>query len=61
VVDHEHRFISFELGWPGSDTDIKMFKLSDLWVHRREHFKNGEYILVDKGKPYYLYDLCTYE
>lgn len=49
VVDHMRRFISFDLGWPGSVTDIKMFKHSYLWTHRRLHFKNGEYILVDKG------------
>ena len=25
-------------------------KNSHLWMNRREYFKNGEYILVDKGK-----------
>ena len=49
VVDHSRQFISFDLGWPGPVTDIKMFKHSYLWTHRRLHFKNGEYILVDKG------------
>jgi hypothetical protein len=49
VVDHSRRFISYDLGWPGSVTDVKMFKNSHLWIHRRQYFKNGEYILVDKG------------
>ncbi|KAJ7358270.1 hypothetical protein DFH08DRAFT_911690 [Mycena albidolilacea] len=37
TCDHEKRFTSFELGWPGSVTD------------RHFYFENGEYILVDKG------------
>ena len=47
---HERRFTSYELGWPGAVTDIKIFKNSHLWMNRREYFKDGEYILVDKGK-----------
>jgi hypothetical protein len=31
-----------------------MFKHSYLWTHRRLHFKNGEYILVDKGNAILL-------
>lgn len=50
TIDHERRFTSYELGWPGSVTDVKIFKNSHLWMNRREYFKNGEYILVDKGK-----------
>ncbi|KIL57043.1 hypothetical protein M378DRAFT_88415 [Amanita muscaria Koide BX008] len=50
TVDHERRFTSYELGWPGAVTDIKIFKNSHLWMNRREYFKGGEYILVDKGK-----------
>ena len=34
VVDHSRRFISFDLGWPGSVPDIKIFKHSHLWSHR---------------------------
>ena len=49
VVDHSHWFISLDLGWPGSVSDIKIFKHSHLWSHCQLHFKNGEYILVDKG------------
>ncbi|KAJ7581650.1 hypothetical protein C8J56DRAFT_1006004 [Mycena floridula] len=35
TTDPRHRITSYELGWPGS--------------HRRDHFKNGEYLLADKG------------
>ena len=49
TVDHECRFTSYELGWPGSVTDVKIWKNSHIWMHRRKYFKNGEYILLDKG------------
>jgi hypothetical protein len=49
TVDHELRFTSFEIGWPGSVTDVKVFQNSHLWLRRRDYFKNGECILVDKG------------
>ena len=49
MVDHSCQFISYDLGWPGSVTDVKMFKNLHLWIHQHQYFKNGEYILVDKG------------
>jgi len=49
TVDHQCRFTSHELGWPGSVPDMKVWKQSHLWMHRQDYFKNGEYILVDKG------------
>ncbi|KAE9411318.1 hypothetical protein BT96DRAFT_803896 [Gymnopus androsaceus JB14] len=49
TVDDECRFTSFDLGWPGCVTDSKIFKYSHLWRHRHHYFKDGEYILVDKG------------
>ncbi|OSC99379.1 hypothetical protein PYCCODRAFT_840847 [Trametes coccinea BRFM310] len=50
VVDHECRFISFEMGWPGSVPDVSVWKRSDVWMRRREYFGNGQYILADKGR-----------
>jgi hypothetical protein len=49
TCDHEKRFTSFEIGWPGGVTDVKIFKNSDLWMRRHLYFEHGEYILVDKG------------
>ena len=49
TVDHEGKFTSYKLGWPGAMTDVKIFKNSHLWMHHHDYFKNGEYILVDKG------------
>jgi hypothetical protein len=42
----EHSLTSFEMGWTGS---VKISKNSFLWMHHHDHFKNGEYILADKG------------
>jgi hypothetical protein len=50
TCDHRRKFTSYELGWPGAVTDVKVWKNSDVWKRRHLYFKNGEYILVDKGK-----------
>ena len=49
TVDHRARFTSYELGWPGSVQDSRVFKNSDLWVRRQNYFRQHEYIIVDKG------------
>jgi len=57
TVDHEKRFTSFELGFPGSTTDITMFKNSSIWQLRPVHFKDGQFLIADKGytsSPYLL-------
>ena len=54
TVDHEARFTSYDLGWPSAVTDVKIFKNSDLWMHHHNYFRNGEYILVDKGIIYFI-------
>lgn len=62
TVDHEARFTSFEIGFPGCMTDVTIFKQSDIWVNRARYFSDHEYILVDKGEPFdtlYL-SCCTY-
>lgn len=48
-VDHRLRFTSYEIGWPGSAPDCKIFKHSDLWKNRNRYFQEGEFILVDKA------------
>lgn len=50
IVDHLLRFINFEGGWPGSVTDVTIWKKSHVWTHRHEYFQPGEYLLADKGK-----------
>jgi len=50
IIGHECQIISYDSSWPRSVTDVKMFKQSYLWTHHRNHFQNGEYILMDKGE-----------
>lgn len=49
TCDHECRFTSYELGWAGAVTDVKIFKNSDVWQRRHIYFHGEEYIFVDKG------------
>ncbi|KAL1943466.1 hypothetical protein VTO73DRAFT_4541 [Trametes versicolor] len=47
-IGHGH-FTSYEISWPGSVPDARVFKTSDVWVNRHKYFRPGEYIMVDKG------------
>jgi len=59
-VDHEWCSTSFEMGWPGSIPDNKIWKQSHIWIHHHQYFKNGKYILVDKGSYHCILNVCTY-
>lgn len=64
VCDHLGRFQSYELGWPGSVTDVTMFKESELWLNKERYFEEDEYVLVDRGMEFlskiYPYSLIYY-
>jgi hypothetical protein len=49
VVDHEKRFIAYELGWPGSVPDVTIWKSSHVYKHRATYFQGGKYVMADKG------------
>lgn len=49
TVDHRGRFTSYELGWPGSVQDSRIFKESAIWKELERYFRDHEYIIVDKG------------
>ena len=49
VCDHRSIFTEFDMGWPGSVQDTAVFKESDLWRKKSQHFDDDEYILADKG------------
>ncbi|KAF7367609.1 DDE Tnp4 domain-containing protein [Mycena sanguinolenta] len=51
IVDGDLRFGAWDLGWPGSVTDARVFKNSHFWRHRHQYLSDGRYILVDKGYP----------
>ncbi|KIM72617.1 hypothetical protein PILCRDRAFT_93387 [Piloderma croceum F 1598] len=58
TMDHEHHFTSYDMGWPGSVLDMKVWKQSHLWVHKHQYFKNGWYILGIHPLPM-LFDLAV--
>jgi len=41
--------MAIELGWPGSVSDVTMWKKSHIWQHRLEYFPNDTLVLADKG------------
>ncbi|KAE9398423.1 hypothetical protein BT96DRAFT_760240, partial [Gymnopus androsaceus JB14] len=47
IVNYSIWFSSWELGWPGSVTDSRIFKDSHFWQHRNQYLKDGRYILVN--------------
>lgn len=49
AVDGFGRAIFYDIGWPGSQNDISVFKRSSIWTERHKYFGEGEYILGDKG------------
>ncbi|KAG2068336.1 hypothetical protein BDR04DRAFT_1209245, partial [Suillus decipiens] len=48
IVDHKKRFTSIELGWPGSASDVTMWKQPHVWQHRLDYFKNDALLLADE-------------
>ncbi|KAL5632917.1 hypothetical protein ACGC1H_005763 [Rhizoctonia solani] len=57
VVDFQGRFISFDIGWPGSTNDTTMWKMSHIWRQRHLYFNIDEWIMADKGYPISAYTI----
>ncbi|KAF9019501.1 hypothetical protein BDZ89DRAFT_313433 [Hymenopellis radicata] len=51
TVDHRTRFTSFEMAFSAAVTDSRMFRQSHLFQNRHQYFKDGRYVLADKGYP----------
>jgi len=45
----EKQFIHYDMGWPGNQPDVTVFKHSSVWKRREEYFNTDEYVLCDKG------------
>jgi hypothetical protein len=55
-VDDVGTITSYDIGWPGSQNDISIFKRSNIWLERYRYFEDHEYLLADKGAPdFFLY------
>ena len=60
IVDHLRRFIDFDLGWPGTLTDVALWTRSYIWENRDEFFGPGEYVLADKGEQLHTALMSVY-
>jgi hypothetical protein len=37
------------MGWPGSVSDVTIWKSSDIWARRNLYFPGDYHVLADKG------------
>ncbi|CAG8517100.1 7103_t:CDS:2 [Scutellospora calospora] len=51
VVDHLGRFINYDIGWPASVHDAKVFSNSSLYTQQNNLFQDDDYILADSAYP----------
>ena len=57
VCDDRSAFTHYDLGWPGSATDAKIYRESDIFIKRHQLFEDGEFILADKGMYITVFNL----
>ncbi|CAG8736992.1 14000_t:CDS:1, partial [Dentiscutata erythropus] len=44
-------FISYEIGWPVSVHDAKVFSNSDIFKNYKNYFKEKDYLIADSAYP----------
>lgn len=60
TCDDTGTITSFEIGWPGSVHDSKVFHASPLFLQRSELFQGEEYLLADSGYALYPFVITPY-
>ncbi|CAG8514486.1 194_t:CDS:1 [Cetraspora pellucida] len=51
VVDHKGLFINYDIGWPASVHDAKVFQNSNIYKQSTTFFEGEEYLLGDSAYP----------
>jgi hypothetical protein len=51
TVDHQGIFINYDLGYPASVHDAKVFRNSSLYRYRNQLFEETDYVLADSAYP----------
>ena len=51
IVDHKGMFIDYEIGWPGSVHDAKVYKNSYFYQNVSKIIKGDEFLLGDSAYP----------
>jgi hypothetical protein len=60
TCDDTGTITSFEIGWPGSVHDSKVFHASPLFLQRSRLFQGEEYLLADSGYALYPFVMTPY-
>ncbi|CAG8812510.1 15288_t:CDS:2, partial [Gigaspora margarita] len=61
VVDHKRIFINYDLGYPASVHDTKVFRNSSLYHCRNQLFEGSNYILAYSAYPISLYIIPSFK
>ncbi|CAI2190598.1 14330_t:CDS:1, partial [Funneliformis geosporum] len=51
IVDHKGIFIDYEIGWPSSVHDARVYKNSHFYLNASEIIKDNEFLLGDSAYP----------
>ncbi|CAG8812667.1 13834_t:CDS:1, partial [Dentiscutata erythropus] len=51
IVDHKGHFTCYEIGWPASVHDAKVFKHSYIYKNNNLFIENEDYLLADSAYP----------
>ncbi|CAG8592823.1 13492_t:CDS:2, partial [Cetraspora pellucida] len=61
VVDHQGLFINYNVGYPASVHDVKVFWNSSLYCYRNQLFEDNDYILTDSAYPISLNIISSFK
>ena len=51
IVDHRGIFISYDVGWPGSVHDAKVYRNSHFYLNRSSLIKGNDFLIGDSAYP----------
>ncbi|CAG8818881.1 3902_t:CDS:1, partial [Dentiscutata erythropus] len=54
IVDHRGYFIHYDIGWPASVYDAKVFQNSSIYTQQNIFFEGEEYLLGDSALPFVM-------
>jgi len=51
IVDHRGIFLDYDVGWPGSVHDAKVYKYSHFYLNRSSLIKENDFLIGDSAYP----------
>ncbi|CAG8668214.1 17244_t:CDS:2, partial [Gigaspora rosea] len=61
IVDHKGHFIHYDIGWPASEHDAKVFQNSSIYNQQNTFFEGEEYFLADSAYPLLLFIMTPFK